>query len=88
MLLVVAKCANPVCSAPHAANDGRLFRLDLDIGNSAGEIQRKTMYIWLCSRCARQMSPKVTVKRNSVLIGLALTCHKATGSDLPARRVN
>ena len=84
---VVAKCANRSCSTSHAQDEGRLFRLDIDIGNAAGETERKTAWVWLCTACARQMSPKVSVDGDTVR--LALTCRKAAacrGYSVP--RVN
>ncbi len=71
--LVSGKCANNSCPARHTAREGKLFRLDLDIGNTAGEIQHETTYIWLCSRCAARMIPKVSVTGNTVFVRLGLT---------------
>ena len=73
---MLGKCANNSCSALRTEHEGKLFRLDIDIGNTAGGTQRKTAYVWLCASCARQMSPKVSVTGDTVL-RLALTCHNA-----------
>jgi hypothetical protein len=74
---VLGKCANNLCSTRRTEKEGKLFRLDLDIGNTAGATQQKTTYIWLCSLCARQMTPDVSVAGDRVLVRLASTSHKS-----------
>jgi hypothetical protein len=85
---VVNKCANNSCSALHAENEGSLFRLDIDIGNTAGETKRETTYLWLCASCSQQMSPKVTVVGDTIRVGLALTCHNAVRNGFSGPQVN
>jgi hypothetical protein len=56
---MLAKCANPACSAPFRyLHEGKLFRLDLGAGppSSDGRIPRQLQYFWLCERCARTMT--------------------------------
>ncbi len=83
---VIAKCANKSCSALHEQDEGRLFRLDIDVGNAAGETQMKTVYVWLCASCARRMSPKVLVEGDTVR--LALTRRSGTCAGFSVPRVN
>ncbi len=65
------RCANPSCLAPRHPDDGKLFRLDVEIGDSAGGHQHKTAYVWLCSRCAQLLAPKVQVDGGTVRLLLA-----------------
>ncbi len=81
------KCANDCCAVPNSNRDGKLFRLDLEIGNSAGETEHKTAYIWLCNTCARHMVPKVSVCGDTVHILLALTRADTVPVSRSARHV-
>lgn len=65
-----AKCANRLCSSHRTGDEGKLFRVDLDIANTAGESQRKTAYVWLCDPCALQMRPSIEVAGDTVLVRL------------------
>jgi hypothetical protein len=55
---MLAKCANPSCSASfHYLQEGRLFRLEAELtlaspANRPGE----TEYFWLCSRCSKTLT--------------------------------
>jgi hypothetical protein len=56
---MLAKCANPTCSAPFRyLHEGKLFRLDLGAGppSVSGHVPRRLQYFWLCERCARSMT--------------------------------
>jgi len=56
---MLAKCANPTCSAPFRyLHEGKLFRLDLGAGppSASGHVPRQLQYFWLCERCARTMT--------------------------------
>jgi hypothetical protein len=78
------KCANPSCAARRDWNGGKLFRLDFEIASTAGEIQHKAAFVWLCRRCAQQMKPRVEVTRNKIRVLLATfpatIAEKANGS--------
>jgi hypothetical protein len=60
---MVAKCANPSCSAAlHYLREGRFFRLEAEPeaastlaspSSFAGGDPGKTEYFWLCSRCSK-----------------------------------
>lgn len=67
---MAAKCANSWCFATRLDQEGKLFRLDLDLGNKSGGNERKTEYIWLCPSCANVMHPKVEVTGNTVILRL------------------
>jgi hypothetical protein len=54
---MIAKCANYWCSASHQMVE--VFPVDITIGGSVGEGRFKTVCLWLCDRCSREMSPKV-----------------------------
>jgi len=66
-----AKCANPLCRASHHWDEGKLFRLDIEIASTAGGTKQKTAFVWLCRRCAQQMNPRVEVTRSKVRVLLA-----------------
>jgi len=68
---MAGKCANNGCSTTRPHHEGKLFRLDINLGNKAGGNERKTEYIWLCARCALEMHPKVEVKGDTVLVRLS-----------------
>jgi hypothetical protein len=67
---MVSKCANSWCSTTRNHQEGKLFRLDIVVGNRAGGKERKTEYIWLCAPCADQMLPKVEVSGNTITLRL------------------
>ncbi len=77
---MVHKCANAWCPTTRQSHEGKLFRLDLDLGNKAGGSEYKTEYVWLCARCACLMRPKVEVAGNTVTLRL-------TKIDTPADTV-
>lgn len=68
---MVGKCANLRCPTPRHHNEGKLFRLDIDLGSMAGDDERKTEYIWLCACCAQVMHPKVEVSGDTVRVRLS-----------------
>lgn len=56
---MLAKCANPTCSAPFRyLHEGKLFRLDLGAGppSRREHVPRRLQYFWLCEQCARTMT--------------------------------
>jgi hypothetical protein len=68
---MLAKCANPACTAPFLyLREGKLYQIETrtEIPSKAGEqIQgatakgerkpaRRLEFFWLCGRCARQMT--------------------------------
>ena len=67
------KCVNRACSAIRGPNEGKLFRIDIDIGSNSGGNERKTEYIWLCGHCARTMNPKIEVAGNVLTVRLSAT---------------
>ena len=67
---MVGKCANSWCPTTRHYHEGKLFRLDIDLGNMTGGDERKTEYIWLCACCAQVMHPKVEVNGDTVTLRL------------------
>jgi hypothetical protein len=65
------KCANNWCLATRHHQEGKLFRLDIDLGNKAGGEERKTEYVWLCTPCALEMHPKVVIIGDTISLRLA-----------------
>ena len=65
------KCVNSFCNATRQHDEGKLFRLDLDIGSKNGEGERRTEYLWLCPDCAVRMHPKVEVIGSKVTVRLS-----------------
>jgi hypothetical protein len=68
--MMVGKCANNWCSTTRQFREGKLFRLDIDLGSKTGRDERKTEYIWLCDSCAQLMHPEVEVTEDSVMLRL------------------
>jgi hypothetical protein len=68
---MVGKCANSWCPTTRHHHEGKLYRLDIDIGNKADKDEHKTEYIWLCARCAQEMHPWVEVTGNTVRVRLS-----------------
>jgi hypothetical protein len=65
------RCANPSCTGWYPSDEGKLFRLDLEIASTAGATQQKIVFLWLCGNCARRMNPRVEVAGNTVRVLLA-----------------
>ncbi len=63
-------CANSLCTTARRSNQGKLFRLDIDLGSLFGTDEHLREYIWLCGGCAQQMRPKVEVTRDTVTLRL------------------
>jgi hypothetical protein len=70
-IVMVGKCANSWCPATRHHHEGKLFRLDIDLGNKAGETEQKTDYVWLCGHCAQEMHPTVDVTGDTVTVKLS-----------------
>jgi hypothetical protein len=68
---MVAKCANTRCSTPRRHHEGKMFRLDIELGNKSGEDERQTEYVWLCACCAQQMHPTVDVSEDTITLRLS-----------------
>jgi hypothetical protein len=68
---MAGKCANQYCFTPRHPDEGKMFRLDIDLGNKAGGSEHKTAYIWLCARCAESMHPRVRVTGNTITLLLS-----------------
>ncbi len=86
---MVEKCVNSWCPSTRHADDGKLFRLDIDLGNKAGGSELKTEYIWLCARCALKMHPEVEVTGNTVKLRLSKNATKQVAdTNAPSERVN
>ena len=77
------KCVNGSCSAVRGHNEGKLFRIDIDIGSNSGGDERRTEYIWLCSHCARTMNPKIEVAGNVLKVRLSATEDYKTSGVCP-----
>ncbi len=65
------KCANSSCSTVCHHEHDKLFRLEITVGDSAGKSRCRVLYVWLCSRCARELIPKVEVVGDTVTVLLA-----------------
>jgi hypothetical protein len=68
---VLAKCANPLCSAlfRHLA-DGRLFRLETEL-RCPSPTFKETEYFWLCGPCSAETTLRLTLDGRVVATGLA-----------------
>jgi hypothetical protein len=85
---MVTKCANSRYFATRHDQEGKLFRLDIDLGSKAGEDQRKTEYIWLCSRCAQEMHPEVEVNGDTVTVRLLKNAPMRADATASSKQVN
>lgn len=86
---MVGKCANSRCSTTRRHHEGKLFRLDIDLGSMAGKDERKTEYIWLCACCVLSMHPSVTVTGNTVTVRLSKNDPRGVaGTNTSSARVN
>ena len=70
---MATKCANRCCTATRNVNEGKLFRLDLDLGSKTGGDEHRTEYMWLCSDCAQRMHPRVEVSGDTIRCGFSRT---------------
>jgi hypothetical protein len=70
---MLAKCANPSCSASfrHLA-DGRLFRLETEPRFPSPD-SRETEHFWLCEACSAATTLRLTLDGRVVATGLANT---------------
>jgi hypothetical protein len=69
-IVMETKCANSWCLTPRLHDQGKLFRLDIEIGSQSGKDERKTEYLWLCGECSQVMHPKVEVSGDTVTLRL------------------
>jgi hypothetical protein len=66
-----SKCVNNSCSASSRDHDeGKLFRIDINIGSDSSGDECRTEYFWLCSRCALTMNPKIEISGNVLTVRL------------------
>ncbi len=85
---MVRICANKFCANP-SHEYGRLFRLDIDIGDKSGGTEHKTEYVFLCDACAQKMRPVVEVVGDAIRVRLARNSPKEiTNIDVWSRRAN
>ena len=68
---MAVKCVNHYCTATRHHDEGKLFRLDLDLGSRNGGDEQMTDYIWLCTDCAQRMHPTVEVSEDKVTVRLS-----------------
>ena len=75
-LCMVAKCANPSCSASFRnLQEGRLFRLEADrvltpSANSDASRQNRVEYFWLCGPCSEFMALRLGQDGTVVTVSL------------------
>ncbi|HJT01995.1 MAG TPA: hypothetical protein VJ756_23075 [Terriglobales bacterium] len=79
---MLAKCANPACSAPFLyLREGKLYQIEMqtEMSSAAGEQKggvakddrkpaRRLEFFWLCGRCARQMTLSFDRGRGVVVV--------------------
>lgn len=71
-------CGNPSCSVSRHPDNGKLFCAEVEISSATEVLQRKTVYVWLCDYCARQMKPDSEVAGKIIKRLLAQSCGAAT----------
>ncbi len=82
------KCANNWCPTTRHHQEGKLFRLDIDIGNKTGGDEQKTEYVWLCAQCALEMHPKVVITGDTISLRLAKNPERVRTFTTSLRQVN
>jgi hypothetical protein len=83
---MISKCANPACSAPFRyLRDGKLFRVNLDLLESATTAQNESdkpwhrlEHFWLCGRCAATMTLVAEKGRGVIAVPLSQVLPKAS----------
>lgn len=85
---MVSKCANSWCTTIRCHNEGKLFRLDVNLGSKSGGDERKTEYIWLCDCCAQVMHLKVEVIGDTVTLRLTKNGASPAAPDSNMKREN
>jgi hypothetical protein len=78
---MLAKCVNPLCSAPFRYLEaGRLFRVESDTANSGAE---QPEYFWLCRTCSASMTLRLDEFSGVRIVGLRdPVCHAADPEEL------
>ena len=86
-IVMVGKCANSWCPTTRRQHEGKLFRVDIDLGNTAGEDERRTAYVWLCAKCAEEMVPRIDVAGGTITVRLSrnVPVRVADGDGFSAR---
>jgi hypothetical protein len=83
---MAGRCANRSCSVSRPPrHNGKIFRVDVKIGDLEGKDQWKTTYLWLCPRCAREMHPRVEVTGDRVQVRLGRIDPAAVPAPSPER---
>ena len=79
---MLAKCANPLCSAPFRYLEaGRLFRVENDSANSSCREQPE--YFWLCRTCSNSMTLRLDEFGEVRIVGFHdPACHRANPAEL------
>jgi len=85
---MASKCANNYCPITRHRHEGKMFRLDIVVGNRTGGTQRKIEYVWLCSHCADKMHPKVDVTGDTVTLRLTKNLPAWPEAEGATERVN
>ena len=71
-------CGNPSCSVSRHPDSGKLFCAEVEISSATEIHERKTVYLWLCDHCARQMKPDSKIAGEIIRGLLAQSCGAAT----------
>ena len=64
--IMIGICANYWCSA--SVHEEEVFRTDITLGGRVSERQLKKVTLWLCARCAREMTFHGEVAANSATV--------------------
>ena len=80
---MAVKCVNHYCTATRHDDEGKMFRLDLDLGSKNGGSERMTEYIWLCADCAQRMHPRSKSARTRLRFGFPKTFRRCRPTPAP-----
>jgi hypothetical protein len=85
---MVGKCANSCCRVDQNENEGKLFRLDIEVGSTEGSAESRTEYVWLCDCCAQILRPMVEVADKAVRLRLVRKPPGSSSSHIPCAQAN
>jgi hypothetical protein len=92
-LLMISKCANPVCNTDfHYLRGGRLYRFDLrqpmhpckDFPNAicAAKPSRASLFFWLCDQCSLQYTLHFSTQEGISVLPLQQPRRRAVVADV------
>jgi hypothetical protein len=91
---MLAKCANPGCSAPFRyLREGKLFQVERDENNMASfrgnrtrpRVDRRVEYFWLCGACAANVTLAFDRVRGMITVPIRTPVRPVVSSPRPEK---